>query len=115
MALASPTRTLVASTLLALIASATQAQQVVLKVHHFLPSTSSSQVHLIAPWCDKINKESNDRLKCQIYPSMQLGGTPPQLFDQARDGVADIVWTVPTYAAGRFTKRSEERRVGKEC
>jgi TRAP-type C4-dicarboxylate transport system substrate-binding protein len=35
---------------------------------------------------------------------MQLGGTPPQLFDQARDGVADIVWTLPTYSAGRFTK-----------
>jgi TRAP-type C4-dicarboxylate transport system substrate-binding protein len=35
---------------------------------------------------------------------MQLGGTPAQLFDQARDGVADIIWTVPTYQAGRFTK-----------
>jgi TRAP-type transport system periplasmic protein len=56
------------------------------------------------PWCDKIGKESGGRLKCQIYPSMQLGGTPPQLFDQARDGVADIIWTIPTYQAGRFTK-----------
>ncbi len=81
-----------------------QAQQVVLKVSHFLPSTSNPQVNLIQPWCDKINKESNDRLKCQIYPSMQLGGTPPQLFDQVRDGIADIVWTVPTYSAGRFLK-----------
>jgi len=80
------------------------AQQVVLKVHHFLPSTSSAQVKLIQPWCDKINKESGDKLKCQIYPAMQLGGTPAQLFDQAKDGVADIVWTVPTYSAGRFTK-----------
>jgi TRAP-type C4-dicarboxylate transport system substrate-binding protein len=35
---------------------------------------------------------------------MQLAGTPPQLFDQARDGVADIIWTVPTYQAGRFLK-----------
>ena len=35
---------------------------------------------------------------------MQLGGTPPQLFDQAKDGVADIVWTLPTYQAGRFLK-----------
>ena len=59
---------------------------------------------MIQPWCDKINKESNDRLKCQIYPAMQLGGTPPQLFDQVRDGVVDIVWTVPTYSAGRFSK-----------
>ncbi|MEO8137390.1 MAG: C4-dicarboxylate ABC transporter, partial [Betaproteobacteria bacterium] len=64
------------------------AQQVVLKVHHFLPSTSSAQVKLIQPWCDKIAKESADKLKCQIYPAMQLGGTPAQLFDQAKDGVA---------------------------
>ena len=80
------------------------AQQVVLKVHHFLPGTSNVHLNLITPWCDKINKESGDRLKCQIYPAMQLGGTPAQLFDQARDGVADIVWTIPTYSAGRFPK-----------
>lgn len=80
------------------------AQQVVLKVAHFLPSTSNIQVNLIQPWCDKIQKESGDKLKCQIYPAMTLGGTPPQLFDQARDGVADIVWTIPTYSAGRFLK-----------
>ena len=80
------------------------AQQIVLKLHHMLPPTSNPQQRLIQPWCDKINKESNDRLKCQIYAAMQLGGTPPQLFDQVRDGVADIVWTVPTYSAGRFSK-----------
>jgi len=79
-------------------------EQIVLKVHHMLPATSNPQRTLIQPWCDKINKESNDRLKCQIYPAMQLGGTPPQLFDQVRDGVVDIVWTVPTYSAGRFSK-----------
>ena len=83
---------------------AAQAQTVVLKVHHFLPGTSNVHVNLIQAWCDKVSRESQDRLKCQIYPSMQLGGTPPQLFDQARDAVADIVWTLPTYSAGRFTK-----------
>jgi TRAP-type C4-dicarboxylate transport system substrate-binding protein len=90
--------------LFALAAPFAAAQQVVLKVHHFLPATSNAHRNLIQPWCDKIAKESNDRLKCQIYPAMQLGGTPAQLFDQVRDGVADVVWTVPTYAAGRFSK-----------
>jgi TRAP-type C4-dicarboxylate transport system substrate-binding protein len=33
---------------------------------------------------------------------MQLGGTAAQLYDQVRDGVADIVWTLPGYTAGRF-------------
>ena len=81
------------------------AQEVVtLKIAHFMPSSSNTQQKLVIPWCDKISKESEGKLKCQIYPSMQLGGTPAQLFDQARDGVADIVWTAPTYQAGRFTK-----------
>jgi len=78
------------------------AQEVTLKVHHFLPASSYAQTLFIQPWCDRIAKESNNKMKCQIYPSMQLGGSPPQLFEQARDGVADIVWTVPGYAAGRF-------------
>ena len=30
--------------------------------------------------------------------------TPPHLYDQARDGVADVVWTVPGYQAGRFPR-----------
>jgi TRAP-type C4-dicarboxylate transport system substrate-binding protein len=35
---------------------------------------------------------------------MQLGGTPVQLYDQARDGVVDIVWTLPGNTAGRFPR-----------
>ncbi|MFC7540609.1 hypothetical protein ACFQU2_15560 [Siccirubricoccus deserti] len=35
---------------------------------------------------------------------MQLGGAPPQLFDQARDGVADIIWTLPGNTPGRFPR-----------
>ncbi len=84
------------------LSPAVMAQEVTLKVHHFLPASSYAQTLFIQPWCDRIAKESNNRMKCQIYPSMQLGGSPPQLFEQARDGVADIVWTVPGYTAGRF-------------
>jgi TRAP-type C4-dicarboxylate transport system substrate-binding protein len=67
-----------------------------------LPAGSFANTMFIQPWCDKVAKESNHRLKCQIYPSMQLGGTPPQLYDQVKDGIADIVWTLPGYTAGRF-------------
>jgi TRAP-type C4-dicarboxylate transport system substrate-binding protein len=99
-------RTLVWSALpaLALAGLAAHAQEVTLRIHHFLPPGATIQQKVFLPWCDKIGKESGGRLKCQIYPAMQLGGTPPQLFDQARDGVADIVWTLPTYQAGRFPK-----------
>ena len=77
---------------------------VILKVAHFQPTSSNFHQKVLIPWCDKIARESAGQLKCQIYPSMQLGGTPAQLLDQVRDGVADIVWSLPTYQAGRFTK-----------
>ena len=91
-------------TALALGYAAAHAQEVTLKIHHFLPPKGTIQAQVFEPWCEKIGKESGGKLKCQIYPAMQLGGTPPQLFDQAKDGVADIVWTLPTYQAGRFLK-----------
>lgn len=80
---------------------AAQAQEVVLKVSHFLPPVSPTHT-IITSWCDKIAAESQGKMKCQIYPAMQLGGTPPQLLNQVRDGVADIVWTLPGYTPGRF-------------
>jgi len=91
----------VAVTLLTAINLA-QAQEITLRVHHFLPAASVAHTKFIQPWCDKVEKESKGRLKCQIFPSMQLGGTPAQLYDQAKDGVVDVVWTVPGYSAGRF-------------
>ncbi|MCM5678655.1 TRAP transporter substrate-binding protein [Schlegelella sp. S2-27] len=79
-----------------------QAQEVTLKVHHFWPAPAMPPTKILQPWCDKIAAESNNRMKCQIFPSMQLGGTPPQLIDQAKDGVVDIAFTLPGYTAGRF-------------
>ncbi|MFV0410888.1 MAG: TRAP transporter substrate-binding protein [Paracoccus sp. (in: a-proteobacteria)] len=75
---------------------------VTLKVHHHMPVHSVTQVDFLEPWAKKITAESNGRIQFQFYPSMQLGGTPPQLIDQVRDGVADIVWTLPGYSTGRF-------------
>ena len=87
---------------LALAGASVSAQTITLKVHHFLPPSSTAHAKIITPWCEKIAKDSGGRLKCQIYPSMQLGGTAQNLFEQAKDGVVDIVWTVPGYQAGRF-------------
>ena len=95
-------KTLAAASMALMAATGAMAQEVTLKVHFFLPASSFANTLLITPWCDKVAKESANRMKCQIYPSMQLGGTPPQLFEQVRDGVADIVWTLPGYTAGRF-------------
>ncbi|WP_119157807.1 TRAP transporter substrate-binding protein [Caldimonas tepidiphila] len=87
---------------LATTAVAAAAQEVTLKVHHMWVPTANAPTKIINPWCEKIAAESNNRMKCQIYPSLSLGGTPAQLFDQAKDGVADIVYTLPGYTPGRF-------------
>lgn len=80
------------------------AQQITLKISHFFPPTSNAHANILLPWTQRIEAASMGRIKFQIYPSMQLGGTPNQLFDQAKDGVADIVWTLPGYTPGRFPK-----------
>ena len=87
---------------LTLASSSLYAQAVTLKVSHFLPPNSNYQKGVLEPWCDRLAKDSADKLKCQIYPAMQLGGTPPQLADQVKNAVADIVMTSPSYSSGRF-------------
>ena len=81
-----------------------QTPQVTLKLHHFLPPVSNAHTKLLVPWARKVEKDSDGRIKIDIFPSMQLGGTPPQLYDQARDGVADITWTLPGSTPWRFPK-----------
>jgi TRAP-type transport system periplasmic protein len=86
----------------AIVTSARAQAQVTLKLHHFLPPVSNGHQKMLLPWTRKVEADSQGKLKIDIFPSMQLGGTPPQLFDQARDGVADIVWTLPGNTPGRF-------------
>ena len=74
------------------------------KLHHFLPPMSMAHQKLLEPWAQKVMKESNGRIKIDVFPAMQLGGTPPQLFDQARTGVVEMSWTVGGYTPGRFPK-----------
>jgi TRAP-type C4-dicarboxylate transport system substrate-binding protein len=80
------------------------AQEVTLRVHQFLPAQAPVPRNFIAPWAKKIEEESKGRIKVELFPTMQLGGSPPQLYDQAKDGVVDIVWTLPGYTPGRFPR-----------
>ena len=86
------------------VATLAQAQTVTLRLHQFLPQQAAIPAKAIAPWAKKVEAESGGRIKVQLFHAMQMGGTPPQLFDQAKDGVADITWTVLGYTPGRFNK-----------
>lgn len=89
---------------LALMASASAAQDVTLKLAQFLPAQAPVPAGVLVPWMEKVEKESGGRIKFEHYPAMQLGGKPPELIDQVMDGVADIVWTLPGYTPGRFPR-----------
>ncbi|NIZ60501.1 C4-dicarboxylate ABC transporter [Sedimentitalea sp. CY04] len=86
----------------ALTATSSMAQEVTLKLHQFLPAQANVPKLILDVWADKIEEASEGRIKIDRYPSMQLGGKPPELMDQAIDGVADIVWTVVGYTPGRY-------------
>jgi TRAP-type C4-dicarboxylate transport system substrate-binding protein len=79
-------------------------QSVTLKFHTFMAPMSNVWLTMHKPWMEKVEKDSGGRIKFEGYPAMQLGGTPVQLYDQARDGVVDIVWTLPGNTAGRFPR-----------
>jgi TRAP-type C4-dicarboxylate transport system substrate-binding protein len=79
-------------------------QSVTLKFHTFMSPMSNVWLTMHKPWMEKVQKDSGGRIKFEAYPAMQLGGTPVQLYDQARDGVVDVVWTLPGNTAGRFPR-----------
>ena len=84
------------------MATSAYAQEVTLKLHQFLPAQANVPKLVLDVWADNVEEASGGRIKVERYPSMQLGGKPPELMDQAIDGVADIVWTVVGYTPGRF-------------
>ncbi len=89
---------------LALLVPRAFAADVTLKVHHFLSPKSATHRLMLEPWARRVEARSGGRIKVEIYPSMTLGGKPPELINQVRDGVVDIVWTLAGYTAGRFPR-----------
>lgn len=80
------------------------AQEVVLKFSTFMAPQSFVWLDMHEGWMKKVEAESKGRIKFERYPAMQLGGTPAQLYDQVKDGVADVTWTLPGTTAGRFPR-----------
>ena len=85
-------------------ASAASAQEHVFKLHHLLGAKAPAQTQMLEPWARQVEENSGGRVKIEIYPSMTLGGRPPELINQARDGVVDLIWTVNGYTPGLFPR-----------
>jgi TRAP-type transport system periplasmic protein len=80
------------------------APQTTLKLHHAFSAVAAVHDKFLAPWARKVEADCGNRIRIDLFPSMQLGGAPAHLFDQARDGIADIVWATPGATPGRFPK-----------
>ncbi|MEP3045201.1 MAG: TRAP transporter substrate-binding protein [Roseibium sp.] len=80
------------------------AADVTLRLHQMLPAQAAVPKNILEPWIARIEEASNGRIEIQHFSAMQLGGKPPELIDQAIDGVADIIWTLPGYTPGRFPR-----------
>lgn len=92
------------SVILLASSAAVQAAEVVLRLQQMLPAQATIPSKVLAPWAEKVKRESGGRLVVELYPSMQLGGKPPELLDQTRDGVVDLTWTLFGYTPGRYPK-----------
>ena len=75
-----------------------------MKLHHFLGPKSPAHVSMLEPWAKRINEASKGKVKIEVVPSMALGGKPPDLIKQVRDGVVDLVWTVNGYTPALFPR-----------
>ena len=84
------------------LASAATAADYEYNLQSFLPAQATIPADIIDVWADRVEAASGNRIKINRFPSMQLGGKPPQLIDQVLDGAIDMTWNVVGYTPGRF-------------
>lgn len=95
--------TILKSTLVALtLATPAAAQDVTLRFQHFVNPASANPAYFMAPWAEAIEAQSNGRIKVELYPFMQLGGSAANMYDLIADGAVDGGWVIPGYQPGRF-------------
>ncbi len=91
-----------AAALTAMTAIPAAAADFTYNLQSFLPAQATIPKDIIDVWADKIEEASGNKIEIKRFPSMQLGGKPPELIDQVIDGAIDMTWTVIGYTPGRF-------------
>lgn len=73
-----------------------------LKLATFVAPTHIIMANVLTPWAQDIATGSKNELTVRMFPSMQLGGKPPELYRQMIQGVSDICFTLPGYTSSDF-------------
>lgn len=82
------------------LAASAQAETV-LTVSSWVPQTHFIYTDILVPYAENVAKATEGRVTLNIMPAPL--GAPPQHFELARTGVADITWGNFTYEPERFT------------
>jgi len=77
------------------------AQEIKLKLSHFIPVAHNHHANVIVPWVEEVKKRTNGRVEITIFPGAALC-KPPQQYECARSGIADLAWAVTGWTPGRF-------------
>ena len=78
--------------------------QTELRLHTFVPPGHIIYREILEPWAAEVAEETGGELTITLYPSMQLGGAPPELIRQAQEGTVDMVFTLPGYTSPAFPR-----------
>ncbi len=73
-----------------------------IKLHSFVPPSHVIWTDVITPWAADVAKRSGGKLTVRLFPSMQLGGKPPELYRQTLQGITDATFTLPGYTSNDF-------------
>lgn len=66
-----------------------------------MPASSWQNQTLFKDWAEAVTKASNGKLNITVFPAQTLGKAPAG-YDNAKNGITDIAWTVQGYTANRF-------------
>jgi len=75
-----------------------------LRLSTFVPPVHVIYREIITPWAQEVSKATNGEVKITLYPSLQLGGKPPELYRQVSEGVIDATFTLPGYTSAAFPR-----------
>jgi TRAP-type C4-dicarboxylate transport system substrate-binding protein len=81
------------------------AQEIKLKLSHFVPPSHNHHVSVLAPWVEEVKRRTKGRVEITIFPGATLC-KPPQQYECARDGITDIAFGVTGWTPGRFPRSS---------
>lgn len=72
-----------------------------LRLAHFALATSWQNEIMFEGWSRQVEDSANNNLSIRVFPAQTLGSAV-EGYDNARRGLADIIWTVQGYTANRF-------------